>query len=175
MGGITRFLRSALAATVVVVMVAVGCGSSDESPSSAASSDETTTVAPTTSAVATTVAEVAEDSTTIDETDSVESSADPRVALGESFVDAFYEFEPTALEDLFVEGQAIAALYYQGFAEAANYRIVERVPCIVSVTNDAEVICPVATLRASLNRSSSASRLMTAICSSAACLTTLVE
>ena len=102
------------------IVLAAGACSADDAATSTVMIDTTTTSAATT--------------TTLSE------EAAARVALGNAFVDAFYSFDPETLEALFVEGTAAAALYYQGYAEGANYRIVERGECIDSL---GEVICPI--------------------------------
>lgn len=57
------------------------------------------------------------------------SSAAP-LTLAEAFVDAFYSWDAAALRALIQPGaDADRVLYYQGWAEAANYRISERQPC----------------------------------------------
>ena len=112
--------RMLIAGFLSIALVAGAC-SADDAATSTVTIDTTTTSADTT--------------TTLSE----EKAA--RVALGNAFVDALYSFDPEALEALFVEGAATEALYYQGFAEGGNYRIVERGDCIASRVD--EIICPI--------------------------------
>ncbi len=52
------------------------------------------------------------------------------VAAGEQFVDAFYAWEQKTLASLMTPGVAAdRVLYYQGWAEAANYAVLNRRPC----------------------------------------------
>jgi hypothetical protein len=53
------------------------------------------------------------------------------LALAERFIDAFYSFDSAALRDALssAEKSAPGILYYQGWAEGGNYRIVHRAPC----------------------------------------------
>lgn len=50
----------------------------------------------------------------------------------EIFIDAFYSFQPEALQALLTEADesAEAILYYQGWANGGNYKVIERKPCI---------------------------------------------
>ena len=56
---------------------------------------------------------------------------DPALAQAERFVDAFYSFQPSPLNEML--GQAESSkpeiLFYQGWAEGAEYKIVKRNPC----------------------------------------------
>ena len=57
----------------------------------------------------------------------------------ESFIDAFYSYDPARLAgvmDAGVEGERM--LYYQSWAEAANYKIKKRKPC---ATQDSFLVC----------------------------------
>ena len=52
------------------------------------------------------------------------------VRVAEAFIDAFYTWDSAALTALMEPGEDRArVLYYQGWAEAANYRVQERRPC----------------------------------------------
>jgi len=53
------------------------------------------------------------------------------LAISESFIDAFYSFEPAALAAFLLSAEASASsiIYYQGWAEGGNYKIVDRMPC----------------------------------------------
>jgi hypothetical protein len=103
------------------IALAAGACSADDASTSSAGSDTAT---------------ISAGSTTTLSEDKV-----ARVSLGNAFVDAFYSFDPEALEALFVEGTATGALYYQGFAEGANYRIVHRGDCIA--IQAVEIICSI--------------------------------
>ncbi|MFT6438140.1 MAG: hypothetical protein ACJAVI_006226 [Candidatus Azotimanducaceae bacterium] len=70
------------------------------------------------------------------------------ITQSEAFIDAFYSFDKVLLERLLVSSQSSAPiiLYYQGWAEGGNYKIVERkvcedmapgmVSCSITVTDD---------------------------------------
>lgn len=53
------------------------------------------------------------------------------LAAAESFVDAFYSFDPNALRATLssAEESIPKMLFYQGWAEGGNYEIIERMPC----------------------------------------------
>ena len=56
-------------------------------------------------------------------------TSDP-VRAAEAFVDAFYAWDSAALSALIEPGEdRERVLYYQGWAEAANYQVQERRPC----------------------------------------------
>ena len=61
------------------------------------------------------------------------SPEDQLIIAAESFVDAFYSFDPdvllTALSS--AEDSIPSILFYQGWAEGGNYEILERLPCKV--------------------------------------------
>jgi hypothetical protein len=65
------------------------------------------------------------------------------VETAEAFIDAFYSFDPAQLQPLLAHADETAAgiLYYQGWAEGGNYRVVERGAC--EVGEDARVHCPI--------------------------------
>lgn len=53
------------------------------------------------------------------------------IATAEAFIDAFYSFDPDQLKP-FLAGapdSAAALLYYQGWAQGGNYKVLERAPC----------------------------------------------
>ncbi|MEM7217423.1 MAG: serine hydrolase domain-containing protein [Pseudomonadota bacterium] len=57
--------------------------------------------------------------------------ADARLAEADRFIDAFYSFDPDRLGAMLVgaaESQD-SVLYYQGWAQGGNYRVLERTPC----------------------------------------------
>ena len=65
------------------------------------------------------------------------------LATAEAFIDAFYSFDPERLRPLLAAaGESIdAILYYQGWAEGGNYKVLERGACAV---DDAGLIsCPI--------------------------------
>ena len=50
--------------------------------------------------------------------------------LAEQFIDAFYRWDPVALSALVVPGKDLdRVLYYQAWAQAANYEVLTRRPC----------------------------------------------
>ena len=61
----------------------------------------------------------------------------------EVFIDAFYSFQPEALQALLTEtdDSAGAILYYQGWANGGNYKVIERNPCIA--LTDGRVECSI--------------------------------
>lgn len=63
--------------------------------------------------------------------------------LAESFIDAFYSFNPEALQPFFFTADASSAslMFYQGWAEGGNYKIVERQDCR-AVSADS-IVCPI--------------------------------
>lgn len=62
-----------------------------------------------------------------------------KLALAEEFVDAFYSFEAGALQATLAaaESSQPGILFYQGWAQGANYRIVDRQPCELVVDSRA--------------------------------------
>ena len=57
--------------------------------------------------------------------------AEQNIATAESFVDAFYSFEQSALRGALksAEDSFPSILYYQGWAEGGNYTVFNRMPC----------------------------------------------
>ncbi len=54
------------------------------------------------------------------------------ITLAEQFIDAFYAWDPAAVEALVVPGEDLDRVaYYQGWAEAANYQVLGIQPCMV--------------------------------------------
>ena len=146
----SRSVRSVVAPLAILLLVIAACGSSEQSESASTGDTTTTAVAPSTLPTTTTEPAPLESTTTTTEPDVDAAEPDPLAAskaarreLGEAFVEAFYSFDSGALEALFADGEATAALYYQGFAEGGNYRVFDRVPCVASITNEDEVLCPV--------------------------------
>ena len=59
------------------------------------------------------------------------SKGPPELTTSEAFIDSFYSFDPVRLQDALANAPASAPviLYYQGWAEGGNYRIMQRRPC----------------------------------------------
>jgi hypothetical protein len=55
-----------------------------------------------------------------------------RLAIAEALIDAFYSFDPERLAALLIDAgeSADQLLYYQGWAEGGNYKIIERGACV---------------------------------------------
>ncbi len=66
-----------------------------------------------------------------------------RLSIAEALIDAFYSFDPERLAPLLTAAGESAArlLYYQGWAEGGNYRIVERGSCVADTAT--QVRCPI--------------------------------
>jgi len=62
----------------------------------------------------------------------VELAVAERLAIAESMIDAFYSFEKDQLTPFLAEAgeSATEILYYQGWAEGGNYKILMRAPCV---------------------------------------------
>lgn len=60
-----------------------------------------------------------------------ELSSDKLLATADSFVDAFYSYAPDRLRAILSSADDTAAsiLFYQGWAEGGNYKVLERMPC----------------------------------------------
>ena len=58
--------------------------------------------------------------------------ADTNISRAENLIDAFYSFDAGRLENALVhaENSAPSILFYQGWAQGGNYKIIERMPCI---------------------------------------------
>ena len=56
---------------------------------------------------------------------------DPELEIAESFIDAFYSFDPERLAPILASAPETAPrlLYYQGSAKGGNYEVLERTPC----------------------------------------------
>ncbi len=62
-------------------------------------------------------------------------------STAEEFISAFYSWDATQLKRLMAgDADAVAILYYQGWAEAANYKVKLRRPCKIE-TN--EIVCAI--------------------------------
>ncbi|MEM9386147.1 MAG: hypothetical protein AAGA68_13870 [Pseudomonadota bacterium] len=70
--------------------------------------------------------------------------ADKRLARAEGMIDAFYSFEPKRLAPFLEDAGEYAKrlMYYQGWAEGGNYKIVRRAPCAV-VDSPQVIACPI--------------------------------
>jgi len=65
------------------------------------------------------------------------------MAVANEFIDIFYSFNAGKLDSALAYAQASkrSILYYQGWAEGGNYKVVNRHPCMA--VNDSLVVCPV--------------------------------
>ena len=68
---------------------------------------------------------------------------DKQLTIANNFIDAFYSFNSNQLLPLlkYADSSKLEILYYQGWAEGGNYKIIKRYPC--EVKNDTLIICPV--------------------------------
>jgi hypothetical protein len=59
------------------------------------------------------------------------------LAKAESFIDAFYSFDPVELREFLsnAEESAPSIIYYQGWAKGGNYKVLNRKPCEISDLN----------------------------------------
>ena len=75
-----------------------------------------------------------------DETKEKEST---QLAYAESFIDAFYSFDPAQLAPMLATAKESRPrlLYYQGWAKGGNYIVLNRAPCALEEAN--KVACPV--------------------------------
>ena len=70
------------------------------------------------------------------------SADNQKITIANKMLDSFYRFDAQALANLLAEGKdAESLLYYQAWAEAANYTIKQRKPCLVNQDN--LVVCAV--------------------------------
>ncbi len=71
------------------------------------------------------------------------ASGNPPIIAAEKLVDAFYSFDPGPLRAALADAPASQPqlLFYQGWAEGGNYRIIERQPC--QVVGKSEVTCAI--------------------------------
>lgn len=67
----------------------------------------------------------------------------PSLAAAEAFVDAFYSFDAGRLRSAMANAPASAPeiLYYQGWAEGGNYKVLDRKPC--AVRQGGQVACAI--------------------------------
>ena len=128
-------VRLALLAPTVLALFVAGCSDSaaPEAPPTAAPD----AAAP---ALADRAADRAADGT-------AESAAEKGVpaefAIADSFIDAFYSFDPERLAPIMAAAQETAPrlLSYQASAMGGNYEVLERTPCFWDQTFD--IVCPV--------------------------------
>ena len=66
-----------------------------------------------------------------------------QLGYAESFIDAFYSFDPAQLSPLMAtaEESRPRLLYYQGWAKGGNYIVLDRAPCALEEAD--KVACPV--------------------------------
>jgi len=59
----------------------------------------------------------------------------------EAIIDAFYSFNPDELSPLLADAKesALSLLFYQGWAEGGNYKIINRAPCVAKT--DSSIRC----------------------------------
>lgn len=118
--GALRKTGSFFLLAAALALVAGACGEETE-PTDASSASTTQPAAPTT----TTVIDV-----------------EARLETSEAFIDAFYSFDPAALEAILEsadESSQMEILYYQGWAEGGNYEILKRKPC----AGESEIRCAI--------------------------------
>ena len=68
---------------------------------------------------------------------------DQRSIAAEAFVDAFYSFDPDAIRAVLATAKDSipSILFYQGWAEGGNYKVMKRMPC--KVDNEGIVNCAI--------------------------------
>lgn len=74
---------------------------------------------------------------------SVTSKKESNLTIANQFIDAFYSFDKDSLQAILrqTDESKQSILYYQGWAECGNYKIIDRHECIVK--NDSIIICPI--------------------------------
>ncbi|MEL7110443.1 MAG: hypothetical protein AAGL99_14355 [Pseudomonadota bacterium] len=66
-----------------------------------------------------------------------------RLQISEEMIDAFYSFDAERLSPYLIEAErGPRILWYQGWAEGGNYKIVKRTPCSESESPE-KVVCPI--------------------------------
>jgi len=120
--------------SLVGLVALAACGGDSDGSDATSTTTSTASSSTTTTTVATTTTTVQATTTTLDAAN---------VATAEQFIDAFYSFDSEELEANMQSAQTSQGfiLFYQGWAEGANYRIVERQPC--RAVFDDLVRCPV--------------------------------
>ena len=72
----------------------------------------------------------------------VSSANQDNLQIAESFLDAFYTFDQSKLTQFLVpSADADRVLYYQAWAQAANYKVTQRTPCDLNVSK--AIVCAV--------------------------------
>jgi len=68
---------------------------------------------------------------------------DLQLAAAEAFIDAYYSFDPEALRSALASApeSSVELLYYQGWAQGGNYKVLDRKPCRVDKPD--EVSCAI--------------------------------
>ena len=68
------------------------------------------------------------------------SGGDDPLETAEEFVDAFYSYDAAALEAALdaAESSQPSIIFYQGWAQGANYRVVDRKPCTANLGDSVE-------------------------------------
>ncbi len=71
----------------------------------------------------------------------VRSAGSPPLVAAEKLIDAFYSFDPDQLSAAMADaaGSQPQIVFYQGWAQGGNYKVLERQPCQFS--GEAEVTC----------------------------------
>lgn len=125
---------SRLAGMSMLVLLAA-CGPAEPG----AESDPSTTEAP--DAQNANSSTIPATTTTLQVTTTVESQVD--LAAAEAFIDAFYSFDAQALAAALAFGEEYVPFmgFYQGWAEGANYKIVDRGAC--EATDPQNASCPI--------------------------------
>lgn len=82
-------------------------------------------------------------SCTSSSTTDAERLRDHNLQTAEAFIDAFYSFDPAELEPFFSTAKASAPklLFYQGWADGGNYKIIDRKPC--EAESSASISCAI--------------------------------
>ena len=72
-----------------------------------------------------------------------QAPGDQAITAAELYVDAFYSFDPNALQVALssAEQSLPKMLFYQGWAKGGNYEIVERMPC--KIAKDETIACSI--------------------------------
>ena len=72
----------------------------------------------------------------------ISSANQDNLQIAESFLDAFYTFEQSKLARFLApNADADRVLYYQEWAQAANYKVKQRTPCALNVSK--AIVCAV--------------------------------
>ena len=71
------------------------------------------------------------------------NSREQEVAKAEKFIDAFYSFDASVLAAILdhAESSKLDILFYQGWAQGGNYKIMNRKPCMPAKSDS--IVCPV--------------------------------